>query len=232
MPRCLDDPKAPVAKKVHGLVKWTKSYPRSIKLLPLLLGLGLPTFDVASDGLGPGLDALARGLGKGGERKEEKKGGIGGQPGTQFERTFIAVKPDGVQRGLVGEIIGRFEKRGFKLVALKMTTPTKEKAEGHYADLAGRPFFPALVKFFSSGPIVGMVWEGRNAIQIGRQMLGATKPIESAPGSIRGDFGIDVGRNVCHGSDGPSGAQREIAFWFTPEEVSSWNNTIGVWIHE
>jgi len=177
-------------------------------------------------------DALARGLGKGGERKEEKKGGIGGQPGTQFERTFIAVKPDGVQRGLVGEIIGRFEKRGFKLVALKMTTPTKEKAEGHYADLAGRPFFPALVKFFSSGPIVGMVWEGRNAIQIGRQMLGATKPIESAPGSIRGDFGIDVGRNVCHGSDGPSGAQREIAFWFTPEEVSSWNNTIGVWIHE
>lgn len=111
-----------------------------------------------------------------------------GVPGTKHERTFIAVKPDGVQRGLVGEIIARFEKKGYKLVAIKMVTPTKEQAAGHYSDLAKKPFFPSLVEFFSSGPIVAMVWEGHNAALGGRKLMGMTDPQASAPGSIRGDL--------------------------------------------
>lgn len=124
-----------------------------------------------------------------------------GVPGTPHERTFIALKPDAVQRGLIGQIIQRFESKGYKLVGLKLLHPTKEMAQAHYADLAGRPFFPGLVDFFSSGPIVAMVWEGTDAIKGGRRMLGATNPADSAPGSIRGDFCIVTGRNIIHGSD-------------------------------
>jgi nucleoside-diphosphate kinase len=174
--------------------------------------------------------ALAKGSGKG-EKKEEKKAPIGGVAGTKTERTFIAVKPDGVQRGLVGEILGRFEKRGYKLVALKMLWPSKEKAEGHYEEHRGKGFFPNLVNFFSSGPIVGMVWEGSNVIAVGRAMLGATKPEASAPGTIRGDFAVVMGRNVCHGSDGPQSAAREIAYWFTPQEVCSWTPSNIDWLY-
>eukprot|EP00796_Vickermania_ingenoplastis_P002107 gene2107-1284_t len=140
------------------------------------------------------------------------------------ERTFIAVKPDGVQRGLVGEIIARFERKGFKLVALKMLQPTTEMAQGHYKDLSSKPFFGDLVKYFSSGPIVGMVWEGKNAVKGGRVLLGATNPADSLPGTIRGDFAVDVGRNVCHGSDSVESANREIAFWFKPEELTNYTS--------
>jgi len=155
-----------------------------------------------------------------------------GIPGTKNERTFIAVKPDGVQRALIGEIIGRFERRGYKLVALKLTWPSKAKAEGHYDDLKARPFFPALVEFFSSGPVVAMVWEGLGVIAGGRRLLGETDPKASAPGTIRGDFGIEVGRNICHGSDGPAGAAREIPFWFAADEISDYCRAIGKWIYE
>ncbi|CBZ29691.1 nucleoside diphosphate kinase b [Leishmania mexicana MHOM/GT/2001/U1103] len=140
------------------------------------------------------------------------------------ERTFIAVKPDGVQRGLAGEIICRFERKGYKLVALKMLQPTTEQAEGHYKDLSSKPFFPALVKYFSSGPIVCMVWEGKNVVKGGRMLLGATNPADSHPGTIRGDFAVDVGRNVCHGSDSVESAEREIAFWFKADELACWTS--------
>jgi nucleoside-diphosphate kinase len=175
--------------------------------------------------------AVREALSKGKEKKEVKKSPAG-NPGTNTERTFIAVKPDGVQRGLVGEIIGRFEKRGFKLVALKMLQPSAAKAAGHYDDLKTKPFFPALVKFFSSGPIVGMVWEGNNVIAVGRQMLGATNPQASAPGTIRGDYAVITGRNVCHGSDSPAGAAREIPFWFKEDELVDWTPSIAGWIYE
>eukprot|EP00808_Paulinella_micropora_P015931 g80328.t1 len=142
-----------------------------------------------------------------------------GIPGTNNERTFIAVKPDGVNRGIVGEIITRFEKKGFKLVAMKLIWPSKAMAEGHYADLSKKPFFNGLVKFFSSGPVCAMVWEGKGAVKTGRVMLGETNPAASLPGSIRGDLCVEVGRNICHGSDSVESATHEINFWFKDEEV-------------
>ncbi|ETN44531.1 nucleoside diphosphate kinase [Cyphellophora europaea CBS 101466] len=148
------------------------------------------------------------------------------------EQTFIAVKPDGVQRGLVGDIIQRFEKRGYKLVALKMVSPSKEHLEKHYEDLSDKPFFKGLVTYMLSGPIVAMVWEGRDACKTGRSILGATNPLASAPGTIRGDYAIDVGRNVCHGSDGVESAKKEIALWFKPEEVQSYKSAQFDWIYE
>jgi len=155
-----------------------------------------------------------------------------GIPGTNVERTFIAIKPDGVQRRHIGEIIRRFENKGFKLVAMKLMRPTKEQAEGHYDSLRSKPFFGDLADYFSSGPICAMVWEGKNVIATGRQMLGATNPAESMPGTIRGDLCIEVGRNVCHGSDGPESAQKEINYWFTPEEVVDWGCADAGWIYE
>ena len=138
---------------------------------------------------------------------------VWGKPGTNQERTFLACKPDAVQRGLVGAIIARFETRGYKLVGLKMVWPTEEMAAEHYRDLSKQKFFPGLVKFFSSGPIVCMCWEGKDVIQQGRQMLGETQPLASKPGSIRGDFSIDLGRNICHGSDSPESAAHELKMW-------------------
>ena len=140
------------------------------------------------------------------------------------ERTFIAVKPDGVQRGLVGEIIRRFENKGYKLVALKMLQPTMDQAKTHYGDLAAKKFYNDLCVYFSSGPIVGMVWEGLGAVRGGRVLLGATNPADSLPGTIRGDLCVDVGRNVCHGSDSVESATKEVAFWFKPEELVSWSS--------
>merc|ERR1712157_534339 len=142
------------------------------------------------------------------------------------ERTFIAIKPDGVQRGLVGEIIKRFEQKGFKLVAIKMVQPGKAHLEEHYADLAGRPFFAGLVEYMNSGPIVAMVWEGKGVVKTGRVMLGATNPADSAPGTIRGDFSIQVGRNICHGSDSVESANHEIGLWFKPAELQDWTQAI------
>ena len=154
-----------------------------------------------------------------------------GKPGTNQERTFIAVKPDGVQRGLIGDILARFEKRGYKLVGLKMVWPTKQMAEEHYADLSKKPFFPGLTTFFSSGPIVCMCWEGKDVIKQGRQMLGETQPLASKPGSIRGDYSIDLGRNICHGSDSPEGAEHELKMWF-PEGVNDWAKAIDSSVYE
>ncbi|KAI5453123.1 nucleoside diphosphate kinase Ndk1 [Naganishia albida] len=148
------------------------------------------------------------------------------------EQTYIMVKPDGVQRGLVGEIISRFEKRGYKLVGLKMCAPGQEHLENHYADLKEKAFFPGLIKYMNSGPVVGMVWEGLDAVKTGRSILGATNPLASAPGTIRGDFALAVGRNVCHGSDTVENAQKEINLWFGKEGVTKWTHHSDAWVHE
>ena len=148
------------------------------------------------------------------------------------EKTFVAIKPDGVQRGLVGEIIGRFEKRGLKLVGLKLLKVPQEMAEKHYGEHKGKPFFEGLVSFITSGPIVAMVWEGKGAIALTRTIIGSTNPAQAAPGTIRGDFCIDVGRNVIHGSDSVESANKEIDLWFKPEELVSWTSHSQKWIYE
>lgn len=149
-----------------------------------------------------------------------------------MERTFIAIKPDGVQRNLVGEIIGRFEAKGFTLVGLKMIKPSKELAETHYGVHKERPFFKGLVDFFTSGPLVAMVWEGEGVVAAGRLMIGATNPLTSNPGTIRGDFGVSVGRNIIHGSDALETAQSEIALWFKEEELVDWTPVATPWLYE
>ena len=148
------------------------------------------------------------------------------------ERTFIMIKPDGVQRGLIGTIISRFEQKGFKLVAMKLTKPTKEHMETHYEDLKSKGFFPGLIAYACSGPVCAMVWEGDNAVKTGRKMLGATKPFDSEPGSIRGDYCIDVGRNIIHGSDAVESANKEIALWFPDAELCSWESHSKAWVYE
>lgn len=148
------------------------------------------------------------------------------------ERTFICIKPDGVQRGLIGDIIKRFEQKGFKLVAMKFMQATEDHLKKHYADLAARPFFAGLVKYMASGPVLAMVWEGLNAVKTGRQMLGETNPVDSKPGTIRGDFCIQVGRNIVHGSDSVESANKEIALWFKPEELIPWTPVDESWIYE
>jgi nucleoside-diphosphate kinase len=135
------------------------------------------------------------------------------------ERTFIMVKPNGVARGLVGEIVARFERRGFVLRGMKLMTIGRELAERHYAEHAGKPFFDPLVAFITSGPVVAMVWEGREAIKVARTMMGVTDPVEAAPGTIRGDLALSKEENVVHGSDGPESAAREIALFFTEQEL-------------
>merc|ERR1719471_273757 len=147
------------------------------------------------------------------------------------ERTFIMIKPDGVQRGLVGDIIKRFEQKGFKLVAMKFMQASEEHLRKHYADLSERPFFPGLVKYMASGPVVPMVWEGLNVVKTGRVMLGETSPRDSKPGTIRGDFAVQVGRNICHGSDAVESAKKEIKLWFSEEELTSWKPAAIDWVY-
>jgi nucleoside-diphosphate kinase len=147
------------------------------------------------------------------------------------ERSYIMIKPDGVQRGLVGEVIKRFEARGFKLVALKLAQVEKAHAEKHYSDLSSKPFFGGLVDYICSGPVVAMVWEGKGVVVVGRMMIGATNPQASAPGTIRGDYCVEVGRNVIHGSDTVDNANKEIGLWF-PEGVSDWTPAATPWIYE
>ncbi|MGF1457712.1 MAG: nucleoside-diphosphate kinase [Leptolyngbyaceae cyanobacterium] len=149
-----------------------------------------------------------------------------------MERTFIMIKPDGVQRGLIGEVIGRFESKGFTLVGMKLMQVSKELAKQHYGEHEGKPFFAGLVDFITSGPVVAMVWEGESVVAAARKMIGATKPIESAPGTIRGDFGITVGRNLIHGSDAVETANQEIALWFQDGELASWESTAKAWLYE
>merc|ERR1712190_192835 len=148
------------------------------------------------------------------------------------ERTFIMIKPDGVQRGLCGDIIKRFEQKGFKLVAMKFMQASEDHLKKHYADLSSKPFFAGLVKYMASGPVLAMVWEGLNVVATGRVMLGETNPKDSKPGTIRGDFCIQVGRNICHGSDAVESAQKEIALWFKDEDLVSWESAMYTWIYE
>ena len=148
------------------------------------------------------------------------------------QRTFIMVKPDGVQRNLVGEVISRFERRGLKMCGLKMLHASQALLSSHYAEHEGRPFFGSLLKYVGSGPVVAMCWEGGNSIEVGRKLLGTTKPVESAPGTIRGDYCLDVGRNLIHGSDSPASAARELGLWFAPEETPMWDQHSSNWIYE
>ncbi|MGV3524254.1 MAG: nucleoside-diphosphate kinase [Candidatus Sericytochromatia bacterium] len=149
-----------------------------------------------------------------------------------MERTFLAIKPDAVQRGLVGEIIGRFEAKGFKLVGLKLMQVSRETAENHYGEHKGKPFFDGLVSFITSSPIVAMAWEGKGVVLTARKMMGATNPQNAEPGTIRGDFAVDMGMNVVHGSDSPESAERELGIFFKPEELVSWDRSNERWIVE
>ncbi|UOE78187.1 nucleoside-diphosphate kinase [Parageobacillus thermoglucosidasius] len=148
-----------------------------------------------------------------------------------MERTFIMVKPDGVQRNLIGEIVARFERKGFQLVGAKLMQVSRELAEQHYAEHKERPFFGELVDFITSGPVFAMVWEGENVIATARQMMGKTNPQEAAPGTIRGDYGLTVGKNVIHGSDSPESAEREIRLFFKEEELVDYSKLMNQWIY-
>ena len=148
------------------------------------------------------------------------------------ERSFIMIRPDGVHRALVGEIIKRFEQKGFKLVAIKFVQASVEHLEEHYDYLKTKAFFPGLVKYMASGPVVPMVWEGRNVVKTARAMLGEANPAASLPGTIRGDFCIERGRNICHGSDSVKSAKKEIALWFKEDELAKYNSMISEWIYE
>ncbi len=149
-----------------------------------------------------------------------------------MERTFIAIKPDGVQRQLIGEIICRFETKGFTLVGLKFMKVSRELAEQHYDVHREKPFFSGLVEFITSGPVTAMVWEGDGVVAAARKMIGATNPLSAEPGTIRGDFGVNIGRNLIHGSDAVETAQREIGLWFKEEELVDWQPTLSGWMRE
>lgn len=150
----------------------------------------------------------------------------------ELQRTFVAIKPDGVQRGLSGEIISRFERKGLKFVGMKFMQVTRELAESHYGEHKGKPFFEGLVSFITSGPIVAMVLEGKDAVSIARNIIGATNPSTAAPGTIRGDLALEIGRNMVHGSDSPESAKREIGIFFNENELSDWNRTVQCWVSE
>ncbi|MBI1293368.1 nucleoside-diphosphate kinase [bacterium] len=148
-----------------------------------------------------------------------------------MECTFIIIKPDAVQRGLIGEIVARFERRGLKIVGMKFMQVSEELARKHYAVHEGKPFFNGLIQYIISAPVVAMVLEGTNAITAARNTIGATKPSEAAPGSIRADLGLEIGRNLVHGSDGPDTAASEIALWFG-EDLVNWGRATDAWIFE
>ena len=148
------------------------------------------------------------------------------------QRTFIMIKPDGVQRGAVGDIIHRFEKKGIKIVAMKMVSVDKNLAEKHYGVHKGKPFFEPTVKYIISSPVVAMVLEGFNVIEMVRGMMGKTNPLEAAQGTIRGDYGQFIGRNIIHGSDGPDTAKFEINLWFDKEELSNYERIDEKWLSE
>jgi len=150
----------------------------------------------------------------------------------QNERTFVMIKPDGVQRGFIGEIINRFEKKGLKLIALKLVSVSKELAEKHYGVHKGKPFFKPTVKYITSSPVVAMILEGNNAISLVRNIMGKTDPKDAAMGTIRGDYGQFIGRNIVHGSDGPDTAEFEINLWFKPEEIANYSRIDEVWLTE
>jgi len=149
-----------------------------------------------------------------------------------MERTLIIIKPDAVQRGLIGQIIHRFERRGLRIAAMKFMQISQELARRHYAIHEGKPFYEPLVAYITSAPVVVMVLEGKNAIQVARHTMGATNPTEAAPGTIRADLGIEIGRNLVHGSDGTETAAFEIPLFFEPDEIVSWERDLKRWIFE
>jgi len=145
------------------------------------------------------------------------------------EQALVLVKPDGVARALVGEIISRFERKGFKLVAIKMMNADKQILDSHYEEHAGKNFFPSLVEYMMSGPVVPMVWQGNNVVKIARSMLGATDPLNSQPGTIRGDLGLSKQKNLLHVSDSVQSAKREIDLWFSQQQILDWNDVMHAW---
>ena len=147
-----------------------------------------------------------------------------------MERTFLMVKPDGVQRRLIGEIVSRFERKGFKLIGAKFVKMTREQAEFHYAEHRGKDFFESLVSFITSGPVLAMVWEGENVIELSRKLIGKTKVTDAEPGSIRGDFASTTQFNLIHGSDSPESAEREIGNFFKPEELVEYELALSPWM--
>lgn len=149
-----------------------------------------------------------------------------------MERTLVIIKPDAVQRGLIGEIIRRIERRGLRIVAMKMIQMSPELAERHYAVHKGKPFYEGLIRYITSAPVVVMVVEGKHAIEITRRTMGATNPADASPGTIRADFGVEIGRNLVHGSDGPETAAYEIPLFFTESEILSYQRSIDPWIYE
>ncbi len=149
-----------------------------------------------------------------------------------MERTLVLIKPDGVQRQLIGPIIGRLEQRGLKIVALKMIQVSQELARKHYAVHEGKPFFEPLIAYITSAPVVAMVLEGPDAIEATRATMGATNPVKASPGTIRADYGMEIGRNLVHGSDGPDTAASEIALWFDGSEIAAYAREVDKWILE
>ncbi|MBI2759035.1 MAG: nucleoside-diphosphate kinase [Chloroflexi bacterium] len=149
-----------------------------------------------------------------------------------MERTLVLVKPDGVQRALVGEVIARLERRGLRLVAAKFMQVGKELAETHYAVHKGKPFYDGLISYIISAPVMVMVWEGPNAVAAVRQTMGSTKPTEAAPGTLRHDFALEVGRNLTHASDSPENGENEIRLWFKKEELVEWKREVDKWVFE
>jgi nucleoside-diphosphate kinase len=149
-----------------------------------------------------------------------------------MERTLVLVKPDGVQRGLIGEVIGRLEHRGLRMVAARFLEVSKELAETHYAIHKGKTFYDSLIRYITSAPVMAMVWEGPNAVVAVRQTMGATKPTEAAPGSIRHDFALEIGRNLTHASDSVENGVKEIEIWFKPGDLLEWKRDTDCWIFE
>jgi nucleoside-diphosphate kinase len=149
-----------------------------------------------------------------------------------MEKTFVMVKPDGVQRGLIGEVISRLERRGLLMTAAKFMWVSQELAEKHYAIHKGKPFYEGLIKYITSAPVLAMVWEGPNAVAAVRQTMGATRPTEAAPGSLRHDFALMVGRNLTHASDSVENGELEVALWFKPDEQVAWQRDVDRWIYE
>jgi nucleoside-diphosphate kinase len=149
-----------------------------------------------------------------------------------LERTLVLIKPDAVQRGLIGEIIRRLENRGLRLLASKFVLVSRELAERHYAVHRGKPFYDGLIRYITSAPVMAMVWEGPNAIVAVRQTMGSTRPVEAAPGTVRHDFALEVGRNLTHASDSSLTAAEEVALWFEPEEILGWTREADRWIFE
>ncbi len=149
-----------------------------------------------------------------------------------MEKTFVMIKPDGVQRGLIGEIISRIERKGLKIVAMKMLQISQELAQRHYAEHQGKPFFDSLITYITSGPVVAMVVEGKEAVKVVRSLVGKTNPIEASPGTIRGDYAMDVGRNVIHASDSIESANREISLFFDENEIIEYKKFDEDWVYE